>query len=179
MFHHRCVKGPFHRKRVWNPATFHISILLRNQCNICIIYFSSQADLRSLCKKTSWPERRIQTWFRRRRNQERPGLCKRFCEARCVCLSAHRTLTCLQGFICSCVFLVCQQLEMRVLLFCICWGSLCPLWCKWFGPFSVFYWKNFCRIRLLFQRIFPLHKLFALLLQDFSPSSSLFWVYNS
>ncbi|KAM3870710.1 ceramide synthase 2-like [Diretmus argenteus] len=46
----------------------------------------SQADVRSLCKKTSWPERRVQVWFRRRRNQERPGLCKRFCEAswRCV-----------------------------------------------------------------------------------------------
>ncbi|XP_068169675.1 ceramide synthase 2 [Antennarius striatus] len=41
----------------------------------------SQADIRSLCKKTSWPERRVQVWFRRRRNQERPGLRKRFCEA--------------------------------------------------------------------------------------------------
>ncbi|XP_028286781.1 ceramide synthase 2 [Parambassis ranga] len=46
----------------------------------------SQADLKSLSKKTSWPERRIEVWFRRRRNQERPGLRKRFCEAswRCV-----------------------------------------------------------------------------------------------
>uniref|UniRef100_A0A3Q3JCL7 Ceramide synthase 3b n=1 Tax=Monopterus albus TaxID=43700 RepID=A0A3Q3JCL7_MONAL len=46
----------------------------------------SQADVRSLCKKTSWPEKRVQVWFRRRRNQERPGLRKRFCEAswRCV-----------------------------------------------------------------------------------------------
>ncbi|XP_026167825.1 ceramide synthase 2 isoform X1 [Mastacembelus armatus] len=46
----------------------------------------SQADVRALCKKTSWPERRVQVWFRRRRNQERPGLRKRFCEAswRCV-----------------------------------------------------------------------------------------------
>ncbi|XP_038573005.1 ceramide synthase 2-like [Micropterus salmoides] len=48
--------------------------------------FPSQADVKSLCKKTSWPERRIQLWFRKRRNQERPGLRKRFCEAswRCV-----------------------------------------------------------------------------------------------
>lgn len=46
----------------------------------------SEADVRSLCKKTSWPERKVQVWFRRRRNQERPGLRKRFCEAswRCV-----------------------------------------------------------------------------------------------
>uniref|UniRef100_A0A8D0AN17 Ceramide synthase 3b n=1 Tax=Sander lucioperca TaxID=283035 RepID=A0A8D0AN17_SANLU len=46
----------------------------------------SQADVRSLCKKTSWPERRVQVWFKRRRNQDRPGLRKRFCEAswRCV-----------------------------------------------------------------------------------------------
>ncbi|TDH09654.1 hypothetical protein EPR50_G00089360 [Perca flavescens] len=44
----------------------------------------SQADVRSLCKKTSWPERRVQVWFKRRRNQERPGLRKRFCEARLI-----------------------------------------------------------------------------------------------
>ncbi|CAG5958068.1 unnamed protein product [Menidia menidia] len=46
----------------------------------------SQADVRSLCKKTGWPEKRVEVWFRRRRNQERPRLRKRFCEAswRCV-----------------------------------------------------------------------------------------------
>uniref|UniRef100_A0A3Q3F817 Ceramide synthase 3b n=1 Tax=Labrus bergylta TaxID=56723 RepID=A0A3Q3F817_9LABR len=46
----------------------------------------SQADVRALCKKTSLPEGRVHIWFRRRRNQQRPGLRKRFCEAswRCV-----------------------------------------------------------------------------------------------
>lgn len=46
----------------------------------------SQAEVLSLCKKTSWSERNVQVWFRRRRNQNRPGLRKRFSEAswRCV-----------------------------------------------------------------------------------------------
>lgn len=43
----------------------------------------SQADVSTLCKKTSWTERKVQVWFRRRRNQERAGLRKRFSEARC------------------------------------------------------------------------------------------------
>uniref|UniRef100_A0A8C4DKX0 Ceramide synthase 3b n=1 Tax=Dicentrarchus labrax TaxID=13489 RepID=A0A8C4DKX0_DICLA len=52
----------------------------------CSHLSQQMADVTSLCKKTSWPERRVQVWFRRRRNQERPGLRKRFCEAswRCV-----------------------------------------------------------------------------------------------
>ncbi|XP_029993380.1 ceramide synthase 2 [Sphaeramia orbicularis] len=45
----------------------------------------SPADVLSLCKKTSWTDRRVQLWFRRRRNQERPGLRKRFCEASWRC----------------------------------------------------------------------------------------------
>ncbi|XP_077373190.1 ceramide synthase 2 isoform X3 [Festucalex cinctus] len=45
----------------------------------------SQADVRALCKKTSWTERRVQLWFRRRRNHQRPGLRKRFCEASWRC----------------------------------------------------------------------------------------------
>ncbi|TKS73397.1 von Willebrand factor [Collichthys lucidus] len=55
-------------------------------CNSWIVSLVSQADVRSLCKKTSWPERKVQVWFRRRRNQDRPALRKRFCEAswRCV-----------------------------------------------------------------------------------------------
>lgn len=53
---------------------------LLNQDNFLV----SQAGVRTLCKKTSWSERKVQVWFRRRRNQERPGLRKRFSEARCV-----------------------------------------------------------------------------------------------
>ncbi|XP_070828573.1 ceramide synthase 2 [Chaetodon trifascialis] len=45
----------------------------------------SQADVRALCKKINWPERRVQVWFRRRRNQDRPGLRRRFCEASWRC----------------------------------------------------------------------------------------------
>ncbi|XP_034032459.1 ceramide synthase 2 [Thalassophryne amazonica] len=45
----------------------------------------SQTEVRSLCKKTSWTERRVEVWFRRRRNQDRPGLRKRFCEASWRC----------------------------------------------------------------------------------------------
>ncbi|KAK7891489.1 hypothetical protein WMY93_023452 [Mugilogobius chulae] len=41
----------------------------------------SQAELVSLCKKLSWSQRKVLQWFRRRRNQNRPGLRKRFCEA--------------------------------------------------------------------------------------------------
>ncbi|KAM9375390.1 ceramide synthase 2 isoform 2-T7 [Pholidichthys leucotaenia] len=44
-----------------------------------------QADVRSLCKKTSWSERKVEVWFRRRRNQDRPGLRKRFSEASWRC----------------------------------------------------------------------------------------------
>ncbi|XP_062316649.1 ceramide synthase 2 [Osmerus eperlanus] len=41
----------------------------------------TQGNVRALCKKTGWSERRVNIWFRRRRNQDRPGLCKKFCEA--------------------------------------------------------------------------------------------------
>lgn len=45
----------------------------------------SQADVQALCKKTSWTERKVQLWFRRRRNQNRSGLRKKFCEASWRC----------------------------------------------------------------------------------------------
>ncbi|KAJ0069434.1 hypothetical protein NL108_006016, partial [Boleophthalmus pectinirostris] len=47
--------------------------------------FPSQVEVLSLCKKSSWSERKVQFWFRRRRNQDRPGLRKRFSEASWRC----------------------------------------------------------------------------------------------
>ncbi|KAL6478844.1 hypothetical protein MHYP_G00122770 [Metynnis hypsauchen] len=41
----------------------------------------SQADVRGLSKKVSWTERQVENWFRRRRNQDRPGVLKKFREA--------------------------------------------------------------------------------------------------
>ncbi|XP_030646280.1 ceramide synthase 2 [Chanos chanos] len=41
----------------------------------------SQGELLGLCKKVGWSERQTQRWFRRRRNQDRPGTLKKFREA--------------------------------------------------------------------------------------------------
>ncbi|KTG01968.1 hypothetical protein cypCar_00030603, partial [Cyprinus carpio] len=40
-----------------------------------------QADIDGLCKKCSWSSRQVERWFRRRRNQDRPGILKKFREA--------------------------------------------------------------------------------------------------
>ncbi|XP_062869084.1 ceramide synthase 2 [Trichomycterus rosablanca] len=51
------------------------------------LYFSSQcktpgqAEIQGLSKKCSWSSRQVERWFRRRRNQERPGVLKKFREA--------------------------------------------------------------------------------------------------
>lgn len=42
----------------------------------------SQTSIASLCKQTGYSERQVQRWFRRRRNQDRPSLLKKFREAR-------------------------------------------------------------------------------------------------
>lgn len=70
----------------WNAAVPLEAMPVWRESNIEMISLVSQVDVMSLSKKTSWPERRVQVWFRRRRNQYRPGLQKRFCEARCVCV---------------------------------------------------------------------------------------------
>uniref|UniRef100_A0A672LZQ0 Ceramide synthase 2-like n=1 Tax=Sinocyclocheilus grahami TaxID=75366 RepID=A0A672LZQ0_SINGR len=49
-------------------------------------YFSTkskhprQADIDGLCKKCSYSNRQVERWFRRRRNQDRPGVLKKFRE---------------------------------------------------------------------------------------------------
>ncbi|KAI9533240.1 Ceramide synthase 2 [Dissostichus eleginoides] len=40
-----------------------------------------QTPIASLCKQTGFSERQVQRWFRRRRNQDRPSLLKKFREA--------------------------------------------------------------------------------------------------
>lgn len=41
-----------------------------------------QADVEMLSKKSGWTVRQVERWFRRRRNQDRPSLLKKFREAR-------------------------------------------------------------------------------------------------
>ncbi|XP_041075335.1 ceramide synthase 2 [Polyodon spathula] len=41
----------------------------------------SQSDLEGLAKKCNWTVRKVERWFRRRRNQERPSVLKKFEEA--------------------------------------------------------------------------------------------------
>uniref|UniRef100_A0AAY5L006 Ceramide synthase 2 n=2 Tax=Esox lucius TaxID=8010 RepID=A0AAY5L006_ESOLU len=41
----------------------------------------TQSSIESLCKQTGCSERQVQRWFRRRRNQDRPSLLKKFREA--------------------------------------------------------------------------------------------------
>uniref|UniRef100_A0A087Y5J6 Ceramide synthase 2 n=1 Tax=Poecilia formosa TaxID=48698 RepID=A0A087Y5J6_POEFO len=41
----------------------------------------TQSSVASLCKQTGYSERQVQRWFRRRRNQDRPSLLKKFREA--------------------------------------------------------------------------------------------------
>lgn len=49
---------------------------------IGVLQLQMQVSLGSLCKQTGCSERQVQRWFRRRRNQDRPSLLKKFREAR-------------------------------------------------------------------------------------------------
>lgn len=44
-----------------------------------------QADIDGLSKKTCLTVRQVERWFRRRRSQDRPGVLKKFREARLLC----------------------------------------------------------------------------------------------
>ncbi|XP_012697460.1 ceramide synthase 2 [Clupea harengus] len=43
--------------------------------------YPTQSSVQSLCKQTGYTEKQVQRWFRRRRNQDRPNLLKKFREA--------------------------------------------------------------------------------------------------
>uniref|UniRef100_A0A3B5MUI1 Ceramide synthase 3b n=1 Tax=Xiphophorus couchianus TaxID=32473 RepID=A0A3B5MUI1_9TELE len=79
------------QSRIWMETDLWCEVSMSTLLSVFCVSVCSQskqllliADIRSLCKKTGWPERRVEVWFRRRRNQDRPGLQKRFCEARWV-----------------------------------------------------------------------------------------------
>lgn len=63
-------------------ATYHLHLVSRIEClNLACACFP-QSSIASLCKQTGYSERQVQRWFRRRRNQDRPSLLKKFREAR-------------------------------------------------------------------------------------------------
>lgn len=47
-----------------------------------LLFLHPQISIASLCQQTGYTERQVQRWFRRRRNQDRPSLLKKFREAR-------------------------------------------------------------------------------------------------
>lgn len=62
-------------------------------CVCTVLYVSTlfQADIDGLSKKSALTVRQVECWFRRRRSQDRPGVLKKFREARlllfvCVCV---------------------------------------------------------------------------------------------
>uniref|UniRef100_A0A3B4XBB9 Ceramide synthase 3a n=1 Tax=Seriola lalandi dorsalis TaxID=1841481 RepID=A0A3B4XBB9_SERLL len=57
----------------------------------------AQANIDGLSKKTSLSARQVERWFRRRRSQDRPGVLKKFREARSVCVCVC---------VCVCVFIM-------------------------------------------------------------------------
>uniref|UniRef100_A0A3Q3J283 Ceramide synthase 2b n=1 Tax=Monopterus albus TaxID=43700 RepID=A0A3Q3J283_MONAL len=57
----------------------HNPTLESHYCNVT--KYPTQVDVTRLCKQTGYSERQLQRWFRRRRNQDRPSLLKKFREA--------------------------------------------------------------------------------------------------
>ncbi|XP_066539994.1 ceramide synthase 2 isoform X2 [Hoplias malabaricus] len=57
----------------------HIPTLESHYCHTS--KYLTQMSVEKLCKQTGCSERQLQRWFRRRRNQDRPNLMKKFCEA--------------------------------------------------------------------------------------------------
>lgn len=51
-------------------------------CDTLGLPWCPQADVEALSKKSGCTVRQVERWFRRRRNQDRPSLLKKFREAR-------------------------------------------------------------------------------------------------
>lgn len=66
------------KETVRQPVT-HNRTLESHYCNTAKKL--TQSSVEELCKQTGWSERQIQRWFRRRRNQDRPNVLKKFREA--------------------------------------------------------------------------------------------------
>uniref|UniRef100_A0A8C9T5Y5 Ceramide synthase 3a n=1 Tax=Scleropages formosus TaxID=113540 RepID=A0A8C9T5Y5_SCLFO len=58
------------------------NVILENGKRNDHVTFLSQLDIDGLSKKCIWTRRQVERWFRKRRNQDRPGLLKKFREAR-------------------------------------------------------------------------------------------------
>lgn len=69
------------------------------------MFILSQADIDGLSKKSALTVRQVERWFRRRRTQDRPGILKKFREARL-----------LQGLIIQPVHTFTKLLTLRSLL---------------------------------------------------------------
>ncbi|XP_009275335.1 PREDICTED: ceramide synthase 4-like isoform X2 [Aptenodytes forsteri] len=60
-----------------------MDILLYNMLGLCksVLHDTIKGELISLAKQCDLPVRKVERWFRHRRNTDRPSLMKKFCEA--------------------------------------------------------------------------------------------------